>query len=87
MTHGSCTQPIATEAGSARSFLFSLFDLHVKLISSFVYDSGAECTEAGLFAIRERRKMATEKDFLMAVEKVIKSNAEFSATSKYMLYN
>jgi ATP-dependent 26S proteasome regulatory subunit len=53
--------------------------------------SGAEirsvCTEAGMFAIRARRKVATEKDFLEAVNKVIKSYAKFSATPRYMTYN
>merc|ERR1719391_1533064 len=53
--------------------------------------TGAElrsvCTEAGMFAIRARRKVATEKDFLDAVHKVIKSYAKFSATPKYMTYN
>lgn len=28
------------------------------------------CTEAGMFAIRARRKVATEKDFLEAINKV-----------------
>jgi len=45
------------------------------------------CTEAGMFAIRARRKMATEKDFLEAVNKVIKAYAKFSATPRYMTYN
>jgi len=53
--------------------------------------TGAEvrsvCTEAGMFAIRSRRKIATEKDFRDAVDKVIKSYAKFSATPKYMTYN
>merc|ERR1711972_562999 len=53
--------------------------------------TGAEirsvCTEAGMCAIRARRKMATEKDFLEAVNKVIKSYAKFSSTPKYMTYN
>jgi 26S proteasome regulatory subunit T1 len=53
--------------------------------------TGAEirsvCTEAGMFAIRARRKMATEKDFLDAVNKVIKSYAKFSATSRYLTHN
>ncbi|VDN32441.1 unnamed protein product [Dibothriocephalus latus] len=44
-------------------------------------------TEAGMFAIRARCKMATEKDFLDAVNKVIKSYAKFSATPRYMTYN
>ncbi|KAI1711774.1 ATPase family associated with various cellular activities (AAA) domain-containing protein [Ditylenchus destructor] len=45
------------------------------------------CTEAGLFAIRNRRKMATEKDFLDAVTKVVKRGAKFSATPSYMTHN
>lgn len=53
--------------------------------------TGAEirsvCTEAGMFAIRSRRKVATEKDFLDAVQKVIKSYAKFSSTGRYMTYN
>lgn len=53
--------------------------------------TGAEvrsvCTEAGMFAIRARRKMATEKDFLEAVNKVVKAYAKFSATPRYMTYN
>ena len=53
--------------------------------------TGAEirsvCTEAGMFAIRARRKVATEKDFLDAVKKVIKGYARFSSTPTYMTYN
>ena len=45
------------------------------------------CTEAGMFAIRARRKVATEKDFLDAINKVIKSYAKFSSTPRYMTYN
>ena len=56
-----------------------------------LFVSGAEirsvCTEAGMFAIRARRKMATEKDFLEAVNKVIKAYAKFSSTPRYMTYN
>ena len=40
-----------------------------------------------MFAIRARKKVATEKDFLEAVHKVIKSYAKFSATPRYMTYN
>jgi len=40
-----------------------------------------------MFAIRDRRKVVTEKDFLDAVNKVIKQYAKFSATPKYMVYN
>lgn len=53
--------------------------------------TGAEmrsvCTEAGMFAIRARRKVATERDFLDAVTKVIKGYAKFSSTPKYMTHN
>merc|ERR1711971_1276273 len=53
--------------------------------------TGAEvrsvCTEAGMFAIREWKKMVTEKHFLKAVTKVIKEYKKFSATPKYMTYN
>jgi len=50
-------------------------------------DVRSVCTEAGMFAIRDRRKVVTEKDFLDAIQKVIKQYAKFSATPKYMVYN
>ncbi len=53
--------------------------------------TGAElrsvATEAGMFAIRARRKVATEKDFLQAVDKVIKGNLKFNSTAAYAQYN
>lgn len=53
--------------------------------------TGAElrsvCTEAGMFAIRSRRKSVSEKDFLDAINKVVKSYKKFSSTPKYMVYN
>ena len=53
--------------------------------------TGAElrsvCTEAGMFAIRARRKAITEKDFLDSINKVIKGYQKFSSTPKYMVYN
>ncbi len=53
--------------------------------------TGAEirsvCTEAGMFAIRERKRMVTEKHFLSAIDKVIKEYRKFSSTPKYMVYN
>ncbi|KAJ3203239.1 26S proteasome regulatory subunit 7 [Entophlyctis luteolus] len=62
------------------------FDLLARLCPNA---TGAElrsvCTEAGMYAIRARRKIATEKDFLEAVQKVIKSYAKFSATPRYMM--
>eukprot|EP00039_Didymoeca_costata_P024551 m.10637 g.10637 ORF g.10637 m.10637 type:complete len:438 (+) comp4299_c0_seq1:146-1459(+) len=50
-------------------------------------DIRSVCTEAGMFAIRARRKVATEKDYLDAVNKVVKGFAKFSATARYMTYN
>lgn len=50
-------------------------------------DIRSVCTEAGMFAIRSRRKVISEKDFLDAVDKVIKGYQKFSATPKYMVYN
>jgi len=50
-------------------------------------DIRSVCTEAGMFSIRARRKIVTEKDFLDSIDKVIKSYAKFSATPKYMVYN
>lgn len=52
--------------------------------------TGAElksvATEAGMFAIRARRKVATERDFLDAVEKVIRQGTKFSSTALYAQY-
>lgn len=67
-------------------------DIRWELISRLCPNAtGAElrsvCTEAGMFAIRARRKVASEKDFLASVEKVIKGNLKFSSTSRYMQYN
>jgi len=67
-------------------------DIRYELLARLCPNStGAEirsvCTEAGMFAIRARRKVATEKDFLDAVNKVIKAYAKFSSTPRYMTYN
>ena len=43
-------------------------------------DIRSVCTEAGMFAIRARRKAISEKDLLEAIEKVIKGYSKFSAT-------
>mmetsp|Transcript_11678 Transcript_11678/g.1738 ORF Transcript_11678/g.1738 Transcript_11678/m.1738 type:complete len:116 (+) Transcript_11678:916-1263(+) len=50
-------------------------------------DIRSVCTEAGMFAIRQRRKSISEKDLLDSIEKVIKGYSKFSATNKYMVYN
>eukprot|EP01138_Halocafeteria_seosinensis_P016344 gb/GECG01016675.1/.p1 GENE.gb/GECG01016675.1/~~gb/GECG01016675.1/.p1 ORF type:complete len:445 (+),score=62.79 gb/GECG01016675.1/:1-1335(+) len=67
-------------------------DIRYELLARLCPSStGAElrsvCTEAGMFAIRSRRKSVSEKDFLDAIEKVIKAYKKFSATPKYMVYN
>jgi len=67
-------------------------DIRYELIARLCPNAtGAElrsvCTEAGMFAIRARRKVATEKDFLESVNKVIKAYAKFSSTPRYMTYN
>jgi 26S proteasome regulatory subunit T1 len=67
-------------------------DIRWELISRLCPNAtGAElrsvCTEAGMYAIRARRKVASEKDFLSAVDKVIKGNLKFNSTATYMQYN
>ncbi|KDQ33645.1 hypothetical protein PLEOSDRAFT_1061289 [Pleurotus ostreatus PC15] len=58
------------------------FDLIARLCPN---TTGAElrsvATEAGMFAIRARRKVASERDFLDAVEKVVRQGTKFSSTS------
>ena len=55
------------------------------------YVAGADiscmCREAGMFAIRSRRKTVSERDFLDAVDKVIRGYKRFSAVAKYQSYN
>ena len=43
-------------------------------------DIRSVCTEAGMFAIRARRKSISEKDLIDSIEKVIKGYSKFSAT-------
>ncbi|CAK5048906.1 unnamed protein product [Meloidogyne enterolobii] len=50
-------------------------------------DIRSVCTEAGMFALRARRKAITEKDFIDAVQKVVKGYAKFSSTPSYMTHN
>ncbi len=48
--------------------------------------SGAECkgvcTEAGMFALRERRMHVTQEDFEMAVAKVMKKDSDLNLAIK-----
>ena len=48
---------------------------------------GSVGIEAGMYAIRARRKTVTEKDMIEAVNKVVKGYSKFSATPKYLVYN
>lgn len=50
-------------------------------------DIRSVCTEAGMFAIRARRKAIAEKDLIDAIGKVINGYKKFSATPKYLVYN
>eukprot|EP00401_Gymnodinium_catenatum_P039875 CAMPEP_0117497330 /NCGR_PEP_ID=MMETSP0784-20121206/21127_1 /TAXON_ID=39447 /ORGANISM="" /LENGTH=432 /DNA_ID=CAMNT_0005292349 /DNA_START=6 /DNA_END=1304 /DNA_ORIENTATION=- len=50
-------------------------------------DLRSVCTEAGMYAIRARRKSVSEKDLIDAINKVVKGYSKFSATPKYMVYN
>ena len=36
---------------------------------------------------KQRRKSISEKDFMDAINKVVKSYRQFSSTPKYMVYN
>jgi 26S proteasome regulatory subunit T6 len=51
-----------------------------KIASKMTGASGAEskavCTEAGMFALRERRVHVTQEDFEMAVSKVMMKDSE-----------
>eukprot|EP00429_Kryptoperidinium_foliaceum_P020082 CAMPEP_0176049868 /NCGR_PEP_ID=MMETSP0120_2-20121206/24782_1 /TAXON_ID=160619 /ORGANISM="Kryptoperidinium foliaceum, Strain CCMP 1326" /LENGTH=447 /DNA_ID=CAMNT_0017383297 /DNA_START=61 /DNA_END=1400 /DNA_ORIENTATION=- len=60
-------------------------DIRFELIARLCPNTtGAElhsvCTEAGMFAIRARRKSVSERDFLDSVNKVIKGYKKFSST-------
>lgn len=50
-------------------------------------DIRSVCTEAGMYAIRARRKSISERDLVDAIAKVVKGYKKFSATPKYMVYN
>lgn len=40
-----------------------------------------------MYAIRERRKLCTEREFLRAVEKVVRGDAKFNALRRYLTHN
>ncbi|KAH8738680.1 hypothetical protein FG386_000675 [Cryptosporidium ryanae] len=45
-------------------------------------ESKAVCTEAGMFALRERRKHVTQEDFEMAVSRVMKKDSDWNTSLK-----
>jgi 26S proteasome regulatory subunit T6 len=47
-------------------------------------ESKAVCTEAGMFALRERRQHVTQEDFEMAVAKVMKKDADKNMSLKLL---
>ena len=50
-------------------------------------DVAGVCREAGMFAIRARRKTVTERDFLDAVDKVIRRDRKFTGFAEYQAHN
>ena len=61
--------------------------INLQKIASSMHDaSGAEtkavCTEAGMFALRERRVHVTQEDFEMAVAKVMTKDNEKNMSLK-----
>ena len=64
------------------------FELLARLTSNCTgADIRSVCIEAGMFAIRTRRKTITEKDLMDSIEKVIKGYSKFSANQKYLIFN
>lgn len=56
-----------------------------KLIGSSGAEVKAVCTEAGMFALRERRVHVTQEDFEMAVSKILKKNIDAEASMNKLL--
>ena len=60
----------------------------MKIAESMNNASGAECkavcTEAGMYALRERRIHVTQEDFEMAVAKVMKKDSDQNTSMKML---
>lgn len=56
-----------------------------KLVGSSGAEVKAVCTEAGMFALRERRVHVTQEDFEMAVSKVMKKSVDREAVMRKLL--
>ena len=62
---------------SSKDCVFSLCIIILShIFSFFFFFLQAVCTEAGMFALRERRVHVTQEDFEMAVAKVMKKETE-----------
>lgn len=58
--------------------------LSERLVGSSGAEVKAVCTEAGMFALRERRVHVTQEDFEMAVSKVMKKSSDASSMMKLL---
>jgi ATP-dependent 26S proteasome regulatory subunit len=63
-----------------RSLSSGIYLFGYLLITSVVHQ--AVCTEAGMFALRERRVHVTQEDFEMAVAKVMKKETDKNMSLK-----
>jgi 26S proteasome regulatory subunit T6 len=74
LTRGIDFKSVGALLLKVRRWLCSLFSC------SLPQASGAEikavCTEAGMYALRERRVHVTQEDFMLAVSKVMKKDGE-----------
>lgn len=90
--------PIPDQAG--REEIFQIYlkkmsfekSIRVKLLARLSPGtSGSEirsiCTEAGMFCIREKRRLVNEADFIKAIDKVVKGYKKFISGSKYLIAN
>lgn len=62
-----------------------LATLSERLVGSSGAEVKAVCTEAGMFALRERRVHVTQEDFEMAVSKVMKKSIDADLTMRKLL--
>ena len=94
---GADIRSVCTEAGN-NLFFYSCFFYSILIyyfyffIFSFKLNNNNKQQHflfqfKGMYAVRARRKIVEEKDFLSAVNKVIKEHAKFSATPKYLIHN
>ena len=83
----TCCAPAVRRLGSARHALCYFAAVNVSIAHPGMQGaSGAElkacCTEAGMFALRERRVHVTQEDFEMAVAKVMAKDTDKNMSIK-----